>query len=103
MKRTIKLKHDYVYYGNEKRGYLVSGILHRFGFERDGRYVITIVKGTRFTFPKYPHRKELYSLKEKGKRLGVICVSQFDRLFFKPDGRKRYDITVKRVKTRRKR
>lgn len=96
MKRTIKVtKASYVYYGNRKIGYLHASIAERFGL-KCGKYRITINKGTQFVFMPGGEKSELYELPENHYR-GCICTNKFSKLFFKPNSRKRYDITVNRI------
>jgi len=100
MKRTIKMKQNHIYYGNRNLGYVVMGIRERFGLWNAGKYVLTIIKGTQFEFC---NRKDgYYTLFEGYRRIGIVCVGHFSRLFFRPNGKKKYDIIVERKKTKRK-
>lgn len=102
MKRTITKMGacGEVYYGNRRLGNLAFSIRHHFGMvsEKKQKYAITIVEGGRFSILNHYHSKEHYELKIGKRRFGVLCKSTFDWFFFKPDGRKSYDITVEEVK-----
>ncbi len=97
MVRTITIKHNHAYHRNKHLGYIVSDIRELFGLYDDSKYTVTITEGTQFEF-KPPFFNLRYCLYKNGKAVGVICRYQFSKLFFEPDYKKKYDITVKRIK-----
>ena len=94
MKRTITMKNEGVYYKNRHISYLYPYIRSYFHL-RDGRYVITITEGTQFRFVK--RNCFFYLFYDKNKPAGCFCSRLFSKLFFEPDGRKRYDIDVRKI------
>ena len=96
MKRTIEVKWgSELYYGNRLISWLTPSIRLGFGI-KGGRYKITIVKGKEYRFETWGN---VYVVRnQSSKPCGRICRNIFNKFFFKPDGRKRYDITVKKVK-----
>ena len=93
MKRTIEVKRDgAVYYRGYYEACLLNTVRKQFKMWRLGRYKITITKGTKYRLDHSVH------IWDAGKIVGYVCHRRFISLFFEPDGRKRYDITVKRVK-----
>ena len=103
MKRTIEVKRDaesrqpYAYYGGKQRGYIAITIQKRFGIQAEGRYRITVTEGREFE-PINADCSCCFCIQDEHGIYGKICRTEFAKLFFKPDGRKRYDITVKKVK-----
>lgn len=96
MKRTITIdKRRVVFYRRSNKGVLVPSIFRNFGISCGGRYEITITEGTEYLFKK---GRCYYILRNKNMGYsGVLCAKAFDKLFFSPNFKKRYDITVKEV------
>jgi len=104
MRRTIQVRDcGEVYYANRYVGYLVQGLRGRFKLEdsRTCKYAITITesKGGEFLFKK--DCVDFYAVYEDGLRIGGVCGTLFSKLFFKPNLRKQYNITVKKVKIKK--
>jgi len=59
------------------------------------KYVITIVEGTEYSFRK---GVTSYILCTEDKMIGCLCIRNFDKFFFSPDPKKKYNITVKKVR-----
>jgi formylmethanofuran dehydrogenase subunit E len=108
MRRTIEMKGEYAYYRGKRLDYLLSTVIQHFNFEDSGKHVVTIVEGTKYRIILDPDQMvsnsddiELYAFLPVGgtgyERL-YICREYFDKIFFKPDSNKTYDITVKKVK-----
>ena len=107
MKRIIEVRdQNHIYYGGRHFGYLFTTIAIKFGIvyqEKPIKYRITISERGKFSFRKAKKGgKAVLLFCEDGKIMrsgfNYICAKQFKSLFFNPDSRKRYDITVKRVK-----
>lgn len=98
MRRTITInKNGCVHYGNRAVGYPTDLLRKSFKLKNNKRYSIIIVKGTQYQI--YRTMKTLYGITDVTTKwtpefMGVVCKNAFDKLFFKADGRKRYDITI---------
>ncbi len=95
-RRTIKIRDCLVYYRGKSRGILTCSIREHFRLSQFGKVRITIEEKGPYKF-KPSCNDTLYELYKDSKYAGVICREQFERLFFRPDGRKSYSITVKRM------
>ncbi len=60
------------------------------------RVRITITKGTKYQF-KLLRGYQHYHIYLNGKDVAHVCVTEFVKIFFKPDLNKTYNITVKEV------
>lgn len=96
MKRIIEVKREHVYYKGQEVGYLVDVLRKSFGFVSGESYEVVIIKGNQYKFA--PDDKGYYDIYKKGLLMGWVCRKLFSKLFFKPNPRNRYDITVKKVK-----
>ena len=97
MKRTIEVKdYDQIYYGGKYISWLTPSIRVGFNIIQESRYKITITKGKEYRFKAGSNTYDV--LNKSGEAYGGVCKHLFAKLFFKPDGRSRYDITVKQVK-----
>ena len=97
--RTLEMRNGSVYYRGIKVGALMWILKTNFGLNPDGKVKITIKEKGLYQIRPHIYYPSLYVLNKKGiGKIGCICIKQFDQLFFKPDGRKRYDIIVKRLK-----
>ena len=94
MKRTIEMRGETAFYGNREIGYIVQDLRHHFGLVAWFRYRITITKGSEYRIKQHSDAG-YYKIVQNNRDRGRVCSSAFERLFFKPDGRKRYDIKVK--------
>lgn len=105
MKRTITMKSGRVYYHGQKIDYMFHAIRDHFKLidSNTYKYIVTIVESMtgRYQF-RNGHCPDMYDLYKIGKKrdflIESICKSKFKRVFFKPWVRKRYNITVKKVK-----
>ncbi len=97
MKRTIVVKYiDQVYYRGRHISWLTPSIRIGFNIITEGKYEIAITKGKEYRFRAGSNTYNVCN--KSGESYGGVCKRLFAKLFFKPDGRKRYDITVKKVK-----
>lgn len=95
--RTIEMRGDCVYYRGVHVDYPTYSIRNYFGLPHNGKVKIAVKEKGPYRFVhKTPDT--FYRIKEGSTNVGAICCEEFERLFFKPDGRKSYDIIVKRVK-----
>ncbi len=106
MKRTIEIKNGgNVYYRGKIIEYLLSAICDHFGLEDSDthKYVITITasKTGRYSFTN-PSGYHMYGLYDGSDCVSDICKRHFNKLFFRPWVRKRYNITVKKVEIKRR-
>ncbi len=119
MKRTIEMKGMYVYYRGKCLDWVLSTVTEHFELGEEGKYIVTIVEGNQYQIINDPGQIvdnpddielyaiivegdiELYAIIVEGgtgyERI-FVCRKHFDKLFFKPDFDKRYDITVKEVR-----
>ncbi len=102
MKRTIEVKSCDMYYRGKEYAFLNDSLCTHFKIW-DGKFVITINLGKNYRFEasRNSHtedRKDRNVFDKNGIRCGFVCEKLFTKLFFKPNARKRYDITVTRVK-----
>lgn len=83
----------------------------------DGKYTIKITKGDTYLFKRElkkdikEHRVDsllrqyllddrdyIYKIYDKeDKKVGYVCTDKFEKLFFQPFPKKRYDIVIKRI------
>ncbi len=101
MKRTIEVDNYKMYYRGKEYAYL-NDLLCTHLKIRDGRFVITVNLGKNYHFGvaqkiHTEDRRDRNIFDKDGILCGFVCEKLFTKLFFKPDGRKRYDITVKKV------
>lgn len=110
MQITIEVKYENsihnVYYKGVNLGALVFTLRHHFKLQHGNSYIVTITEGGKFrlkmsTYGDYYHfykkTRFLYFFPGFEDYAGLVCIKQFDRLFFVPDVKKDYDITVKKV------
>ena len=108
MKRTIEMKDGgYVFYRGKRIDWILSTLRTYFKLLRYGKFVVTIVEGTDYQIIPDPDQvvpgdtsTALYQIVVNG-GTGYedlfVCREHFDNLFFKPDNKKSYNITVKEV------
>lgn len=97
MKRTIEVRDmTEIYHRNKDLGFLFSDMLEWFGVKANGKYRVTITKGTDYKIKE--DERGFFDISVAGKDIGFVCTDIFTKLFFKPDGRKRYDIKVTPIK-----
>ena len=95
--RTLKIHRGYMYYRGIKIGFVVDSLKTHFGLHRGGKVRISIEEKGPYRFG--PDRiNGYYDIYKNSEYITLVCRKEFERFFFKPDGRKGYDITVKRVK-----
>lgn len=102
--RTIAIDNrGKAYYRNKELGYLQIYIRKEFGIpvlDSAGKYKTTIkeCEGGLYQF-KASGDSDFYELYEcsSDNYIGHICRVELHKLFFEPDSRKNYDITVKKV------
>ena len=102
MRRVIRMRNDRPSY-NRKTYELVSGIRDHFHLQNSKvyKYVITITEGGEYTF-RDSFGSQYSVLYQREKRIGILCKWSFRRVFFNPDPNKKYDITVEKVKIKKK-
>lgn len=86
------------------KGIIVDGIVINFDMKRGVVYEIEIIEGSKFEIENtassrfYHIRKMLSRDGKRSRYIGLVCKTEFDKLFFTPDSDKLYDITVTEVK-----
>ena len=90
-----------VTYRDEYLGELLSPLNSNLGLE-DGKFRISITKNKNDRgdiFKLYPRfrKSSFYIVERNGMRIGAVCRSKFDKLFFKPTSYIRYRIIIKKV------
>ncbi len=118
---TIKIQGNNAYYKGVKLGSLVDCIINHFKLKNGEEYVITITEGSEYRitedggFGIDDYRPDIYrpdiyhfykktkifgffSSSTKTKYVGLACKQHFNNLFFVPDSKKRYSISVKKVR-----
>ena len=97
MKRTITINRTgrYFYRGVE-RGYITIHSRVQWNLKK-GTYRITVAEGGKYRFKLNKPSFAWYDIYENDNFFDRLCCDLFDELFFKPDGRKKYNITVKKL------
>lgn len=96
MQRTVTIDLSGELFFREKWiGYATSQIRKHFRLNGSCKYRITIVEGTKYHFVRDGAGYLLGS--NYCRKIGFICASKFHKLFFEPDTKKRYNITVKMI------
>ncbi len=95
--RTIEMKSSRAYYRSAFIGYIVNSIKEHFGLPRDGKARIIIGEEGPYRFTLC-HMSGMYEIHKHSEYIGIVCGGEFERLFFRPDDDKGYDIIVKEVK-----
>ena len=84
------------HYRDVNRGYVTTGIRNHFKLLYNGKVRITIKEeGPYKLIPRY--MSSMTEIHKDSSYIGIVCGEGFTELFFKPDGRKSYSITVKKV------
>ncbi len=94
--RTLKIRHDRVYYRGVCEGIMSYSLKIHFGLPLFGKVRITVEEKGPYQFVT-SFNDCLYEISKNSEYVGVVCCDVFERLFFKLDGRKSYSITVKEV------
>ncbi len=107
MKRTITMKYAAAYYGGKRIDYVMLNVRTYFKL-RDSethKYVITIVLAKDGEYRLVTDYEGSYNIwqiygddMENDTFIGSICTRYFRKLFFTADQRRRYNITVKKVR-----
>ncbi len=95
--RTLEIRKGRVYYRGKYRGTLTYFIRDYFKLPYFGKPRITIREEGPYTF-KFVFNSVFYEMSKDSQYIGIVCKEEFERLFFKPDGDKGYDIIVKEVR-----
>ena len=103
MKRIIDMSGAYLCHKGSSIGMLVDTIRKHFKLKSGHNYEITIIEGKKYIFKIHEGSMSMYyDVYRKcflfNDYVGLVCKEEFDNLFFVPDLKKRYDITVKKVK-----
>lgn len=99
MKRTIAIdKYGYVYYRGKRLALLVDHVRAHFKIKTNKKYAVTITKGTKYQL--FRDHGDWVGIYIENKRIGGMCGGHFEKLFFVPSKRKRYDITAKQIKAK---
>ena len=93
--RTIEIRDNCVYYRSIKIGKPLNSLRRYFGLSRSGKVKITIKEKGPFTIKK---SGSYYEITKNIGYVSLVCCKEFNRLFFKPNEREKYDIIVKRLK-----
>ncbi len=102
MRRTITMREDRVSFRG-RTFELVFGVRDYFKLEnsRVYKYVITITKGGEYMF-RESFSSHYCVLHQGATRIGILCKSTFRKVFFNPDPNRKYHITVKKVRIKRR-
>ena len=95
--RTLEIRKGRVYYRGKYRGLLTYFVRDYFKLPDFGKVRITIGEEGPYTFG--PICDDTFcQVYKHSEYIGIVCGEELERLFFKPDGDKGYDIIVKEVK-----
>ena len=94
VRRTIVMRDGTAYYRNSFVGVTQFRLDKVFNLPHNGKFRVVIKEGGPYKIVKYGY---FYSISTGGESCGSVCRYSFRKFFFKPDGRKRYDIQVKRI------
>ena len=95
--RTIEMICNCAHYRGVYRGYVTMGIRNHFKLPRHGKVRITIKEEGPYKLASF-HAPSVIEIRKDSSFIGIVCREEFERLFFKPDEYKSYDIIVKEVK-----
>ena len=94
--RTVEIRNGSVYYRGIKKGYLVISLRKHFGIPHNGRVRITVKEKGPYKF-KSDRCPVTYDIYKTSGYISLVCCKEFKQLFFKTNGRKRYDIIIERL------
>ena len=92
VRRTIEMIRGRAYYRGVSLGVTLLELDYNFNLPSCGKVRAVIKEGGPYKIVSGP---VFYDISMGGKSCGGICKKSFHKLFFKPDGRKRYSIQVK--------
>lgn len=103
---TIKIQNSNAYYEGVKLGFLTACLIDHFKLKNGEEYVITITEGRGYKingdkeayYHFYKTTKILRFFPGFTKYVGLICKQHFNNLFFVPNSKKRYSISVKKIR-----
>ncbi len=95
--RTIEMIYNCAHYRDVNRGYVTTGTRNHFKLPYNGKVRITIKEEGPYTFTPR-HMSSMIEIHKDSSYISIVCGEEFERLFFKPDEYKSYDITVKELK-----
>ncbi len=101
MKRTIQTKNEDTYYRGKCLGDITPSTSKAFKIGKRGSFSITVTEGTQYRIERIS--KLFFNIHDTtvcsrdGYR-GLVCIDAIEKMFGKVDCRKRYNITVKKVR-----
>jgi len=95
VRRTIVMKDGFAYYRDKYLGVTLKSLDEAFNLPFDGKFRAVIKEGGPYKIVGV--QGGFFDISMNGECRGSICKTSFYQLFFKPDGRKRYSIRVKRL------
>lgn len=102
MKRTITILKNGTKYRSQIFDPIIWCLSKHFKMKTPGKYVVTIIEGTRYRFEKWSTIWHLYDTTMANDvtegAIGGICRDSFEKIFFILDEKKKYDIIVTKVK-----
>ena len=104
MKRTVTMDHGCLYYRGKEVEYMYSDMRDHFGLKdsETHKYVITITESKTGKY-RFAHSGNMYAVYKGKKCISEVCKNHLVRIFFRPLVKKRYNISVRKVKIRRTR
>ena len=101
MQRTIvKDVSSWISYNKRNIGVINKKIQKLFKIRYSGKYLIKIVEGKGYMFVSELHNLHDYVYhiyNSNDVHMGYVCAEEFDKLFFRPDLNREYNITVKKL------
>ena len=107
MRRTITMKDERFYYRGKLVSYVRAAIRSYFKLGSSGlcKYVITIVESKTGKYRLVHNRMGDFDVwhnwQDADRFVGAVCFTHFKKLFFHASSKKRYDITVEKVKIKK--
>jgi len=96
VRRTIEMRRGFAYYRGKYMGVALGELDKAFNLPSDGKFRAVIKEGGPYKIVGV-QGGFFFDISMNGECRGSICKTSFYQLFFKPDGRKRYSIQVKRL------
>jgi len=92
------MRYEGVYYRGKCLGGVWGRLIKTFDLPINGKFRIIIKADGPYKIAVWHKSSCLYSIRKGGVYSGCLCRKAFQELFrFKPDGRKRYDIQIKKL------
>jgi len=99
VRRIVEIRYGMAYYHGKCLGATIFGLGNMFNLPSAGKFKVVIEEKIEGVYKITPWGNHFYCVQMiSGSPYSCICRKAFQELFrFKPDGRKRYDIQIKKL------